>query len=63
MKVLATLFALLAGCYGVWIVVHDHPDVKSKVAHVLDIGHFHTLEVRYNANQIMEQHRRELSQR
>jgi hypothetical protein len=58
MKFLATILALVAGSYGIWIAFHDHPEVKNKVAHALDIGHFHTLEVRYTANQIMEQHRR-----
>lgn len=57
---LATLLALVAGGYGVWIVSNNHPQVKTKVAEVLDLGHFPTLELRYNANQIMEQHRREL---
>ena len=60
MKFFATVLALVVGGYATWMVLHNNPDVKSKVAHILDLGHFHTLEVRYNANQIMEQHRREL---
>lgn len=60
MKILATLLAVLAGGYGVWIVTNNNPQMKTKVAEILDMGHFHTLEVRYNANQIMEKHRREL---
>jgi len=56
----ATLLALLAGGYGVWIVTNNHPQAKTKVAEILDMGHFHTLEVRHTAAQIMELHRREL---
>jgi hypothetical protein len=58
MKMLGIIFALLAGGYGVWIVTNNNPQVKTKVAEILDMGHFHTLEIRYNANQIMEKHRR-----
>jgi hypothetical protein len=60
MKIIATILAILAGGYGVWLVSHNHPDVKTKVASMLDMGNFHTLEVRYNANQIMDKHRRNL---
>lgn len=60
MKLLATLLAVLAGGYGAWIITNNNPQVRTKVAEILDMGHFHTLEVRYNANQIMEKHRREL---
>lgn len=54
------IFALIAGGYGIWIVTNNNPQMKTKVAEILDMGHFHTLEVRYNANQIMETHRRML---
>ena len=60
MKIIATILAILAGGYGIWMVSNNHPDVKSKVASILDMGNFHTLEVRYNAGQIMEKHRKEL---
>ncbi|MGH2612261.1 MAG: hypothetical protein ACRDFB_04340 [Rhabdochlamydiaceae bacterium] len=60
MKMLGIIFALLAGGYGVWIVTNNNPQMKIKVAEILDMGHFHTLEVRYNASQIMEKHRRVL---
>lgn len=60
MKIIATILAILAGGYGIWMVAHNHPDVKSKVASLLDQGNFHTLEVRYNANQIMDKHRKHL---
>jgi hypothetical protein len=60
MKMLGIIFALIAGGYGVWIVTNNNPQMKTKVAEILDMGHFHTLEVRYNASQIMETHRRVL---
>jgi hypothetical protein len=60
MKMLGIIFALIAGGYGVWIVTNNNPQMKTKVAEILDMGHFHTLEVRYNAAQIMEKHRRTL---
>lgn len=60
MKIFATILAIFAGSYGVWLVAQNNPDVKNKVVNLLDLGHFHTLEVRFSANQIMEAHRREL---
>ena len=60
MRVFATILALLAGSYGVWLVSKDQIDVKGKVASLLDRGHFHTLEVRYTAKQIMEKYRHDL---
>src|SRR5471030_1121278 len=60
MKIFATILAILAGGYGIWMVSHSHPEVKNKVASILDMGNFHTLEVRFNADQIMNKHRRDL---
>jgi len=60
MKLIATILALIAGGYVVWTVSQSHPEVKNKVASILDMGNFHTLEVRYNANQIMDKHRKSL---
>lgn len=60
MKLLATILAVLVGGYGIWLATNNHPEVKTKLASIIDVGHFHTLEVRYNANQIMEQHRNNL---
>lgn len=60
MKALTTLIALALGGYGVWVITNHHPQVKSHVEQILDMGHFHTLEMRYSANQIMEQHKRTL---
>jgi hypothetical protein len=43
MKIFATILAILAGGYGIWMVSHSHPEVKNKVASILDMGNFHTL--------------------
>lgn len=60
MRIIFGLVGLVALGYGVWWTSINHPDMKSKVEEILDVGHFHTLEVRYTASQIMERHRREL---
>lgn len=61
MNILYTLLSVAALGYGVWWVSTRHPEVKSKVEEIMTTGqHFNTLEVRYNANQIMESHRKEL---
>jgi hypothetical protein len=60
MKIFATIFAILIGGGAIWMATNNNTDIKNKVASVLDIGHFHTLEVRYTSSQIMEQHRRDL---
>jgi hypothetical protein len=60
MRLIATLISISLLGYGIWWTSKSNPDLKSKVEEVLDLGHFHTLEVRYSANQIMEKHRREL---
>jgi hypothetical protein len=60
MKLILSLVLLCTAGYGAWWIANNHPDLKNKVEEVLDVGHFHTLEVRYTANQIMERHRREL---
>jgi hypothetical protein len=60
MRLIFSFFSLLAGGYGLYWMASSHPDMKSKFEEVLDIGQFHTLEIRYNASQIMEMHRREL---
>jgi len=60
MRVVFSLLTLLTVGYGAWWASQSHPDVKGKVEELFDVGHFHTLEVRFSANQIMERHRREL---
>lgn len=54
------IFSILSLCvagYGLWWVSGNNPDVKTKVEEILDMGNFHTLEVRYTAAQIMEKQR------
>lgn len=53
------LCTCLAG-YGIWWASQHHPEVKQKVEDILDSGSFHTLEIRYTANQVMEAHRSDL---
>ena len=60
MRILFSLLTLGAACYGLWWVLGTHPDVKSKVEEILNTGSFHTLEIRYTANQIMEANRKRL---
>ncbi len=56
------LFLLLLGPmgYGVYWNLQRHPELKNKIQEMLPSGSFHTLEVRYTAEQIMETHRKEL---
>lgn len=56
---LAIVAAALAG-YGIWYFGDSHLELQSKIQEIFDTGHFHTLEVRYTANQIMDSHRKEL---
>lgn len=60
MRIILSCISLFVAGYGIWWVSNTHPEVKTKVEEVLDIGNFYTLEVRFTANQIMESHRREL---
>ncbi|MBS0615139.1 MAG: hypothetical protein JSR58_01135 [Verrucomicrobia bacterium] len=60
MKLMAGIVSLCLFGYGFWWVSHKNPDLKNKVEELLDVGNFHTLEVRHSANQIMEKHRKEL---
>lgn len=60
MKFLITLITLGFAGYGLWWINSTHPEIRDHVEDFLDSGYFHTLEVRYSANQIMEAHRKEL---
>jgi hypothetical protein len=60
MRFLFTLISLGAACYGLWWISATRPEVKTKVEEILNTGSFHTLEVRYSANQIMDSNRRRL---
>lgn len=60
MRFIFTLLALAGGGYTLFSLAESHPEIKDKVEELLMRGSFHTLEVRYTANQIMDFHRREL---
>lgn len=60
MRILFSLLTLGAACYGLWWLSDTQPQVKTKIEEILHSGSFHTLEVRYGANQIMESQRRRL---
>ncbi len=60
MRLVISLFSLFVAGYGIFWIAGNHPDIKTKVEEVLDVGNFHTLEIRYTSNQIMEKHRKEL---
>ena len=60
MRWLFTLGILSSIGYGAWWMSDTKPEIKTKVENVLNMGSFHTLEIKYSANQIMESHRREL---
>ncbi|MCH9612238.1 MAG: hypothetical protein S4CHLAM102_07240 [Chlamydiia bacterium] len=60
MRVLSTFFSVLALGYGGWWVNTNHPEVKTRVLEFVNSGHFHTLEARYTAKQIMDANRKVL---
>ncbi|MBS0621041.1 MAG: hypothetical protein JSS61_06250 [Verrucomicrobia bacterium] len=60
MRILFTLITLCSAGYGLWWFSSTRPDIKNKVEEILSTGTFHTLEIRYSANQIMEAHRSDL---
>jgi len=60
MRWLFTLSILSSIGYGAWWMSDTKPEIKTKVEDILNMGSFHTLEIKYSANQIMESHRREL---
>jgi hypothetical protein len=60
MRLLFGLATLCLAGYSLWWMSDSRPDIKSKVEEILNTGSFHTLEIRYSADHIMEMHRREL---
>jgi hypothetical protein len=56
------VFLLTLGClgYGAWQISQTHPELKDRVETFIPSQGFHTLEVRYTAEQIMSSHRKEL---
>ncbi len=60
MRFILGLIALGLSGYSLWWMSETRPDVKNTVEELLNTGTFHTLEIRYTANQIMESHRKDL---
>jgi len=60
MRFLFSLLSLGAVCYGVWHFSETKPELKIKVEELLHAGSFHTLEIRYSANHVMEANRKTL---
>ena len=54
MRILSTLVTLGALGFGAYWVNDHYPDLKNKALEFLSTGEFHTLEVRYTSDQIME---------
>jgi hypothetical protein len=60
MRLLFILLTLGAIGYGAWQISQTHPEMKNTVEKYLPAQEFHTLEIRYTAEQIMSSHRKEL---
>lgn len=60
MKIIFFLITLGALGYGAQWTLQRHPELKNKVLTMIPSGEFHTLEIRYTVEQIMEAHRKEL---
>lgn len=60
MKLLFSLLVLGSLGYGAFWAMERHPQLQTKVQEMLPAGEFHTLEVRYTAQQIMESHKKDL---
>ncbi len=60
MRIIMILLTLASSGYGLYWLSLARPELKAKVEEYFNVGSFHTLEVRYSANQIMESHRKEL---
>ncbi|MGE5196611.1 MAG: hypothetical protein ACM3JI_04715, partial [Anaerolineae bacterium] len=60
MRLILTLITLSLAGYGIWWIGTTHPEIKTKIEDLIESGNFHTLEVRYTSDQIMQMHRREL---
>lgn len=60
MRIIVTLLTLAGAGYGLFWVAETHPELKEKAEELISRGTFHTLEVRYTANQIMDSHRKDL---
>jgi hypothetical protein len=60
MKLVFTLLVLGTMGYGAFWALQKNPQLQTKVQELIPTGEFHTLEVRYTAEQIMESHKKDL---
>lgn len=59
-RIFFSLATVAAAAYGVFWVSNARPNVRNHVEELLNTGSFHTLEMRYTADQIMETNRKSL---
>ena len=59
-RILFSLGTLAAACYGLLRLSSSHPEIRGRIDQFLHTGTFHTLEIRYTADQIMQSHRKDL---
>lgn len=57
MRLLFSLFTLGLAGYSLWWLSDIHPELRHKVENIVPTSSFHTLEMRYTAEQIMTAHR------
>lgn len=60
MKFILTLLTLCSLGYGGWKLTDSHPEVKQRVEALIDLNEVQSLEVRYSADHLMEEHRKNL---
>lgn len=60
MKLILLILTLGAFGYGAWQISQNHPELRDRIEKFIPAGEFHTLEIRYSAEQIMSSHRKEL---
>ncbi len=60
LRLISSVFSLLAVAGGGYWYYHHNPEVKNLVNEYLHQGEFHTLEVRYSAEEIMAREKKQL---
>ncbi len=60
MRFFSLLFFLSFSVFGPYWAWEHVPEFRSAISHVLSVGKFQTLEVRYSAEALMEKHRKSL---
>jgi hypothetical protein len=60
MKFIFSLLVLGALGYGAFWALQKNPELQTKMQQILPAGEFHTLEIRYTAQQIMESQKKDL---